>query len=235
MKKVNKRENKPKTLYKIISGIIFALQIAVMLLFSEGVIIKQLYNSRNYFYAEASLVATVIFLLLVVFYIILLLDFYNKKVIRKDEKLCSVKAGIIRAVVVFVITVVCLTFSFTDISYIDADGYHNDEVYKSFDEINSVHISVEKDVLSLPKASSSYSYNIICTTNWNSEEMRLSSENFYSYEDMYKFLKCIDSNSVDVDKSDFDNLIKYEKESLRCISSADIEENVRFIRLIRDY
>lgn len=51
---------------------------------------------------------------------------------------------------------------------------------------------------------------------------------------MYNFLKKIDHDLIEIDESGFDTLIKYEKESLRLVSDTQIQENIKFINLIRN-
>lgn len=234
---------KKKKVYTAIACVFAAVQMGLLCLGPDGVLVKALYSGKNYYYVSQSVAAVIVFCVLIVFHVILLITFYERKV---QEIKCKIYGKKVRrppdkskkityAVLIFIITISALVFSFSNVSYIDKNGYYDGEAYNEFSEIEKVSVNVTSYLSAVGKYAKTRRYVITCNVSFGTSEVQLSSIDFYSYKDLYEFLQRIDNNLIHVNKSGFDDLIKYEKESLRFISSAQIEENVRFIEFIRDY
>lgn len=82
-----KRKKRPHkqtdTLYKIIFGITFAIEIVSILLFYEGIITKLFYANKNYYFVESSKSAFFAFCFMIVFHLVLLVVLYDKVVVKK--------------------------------------------------------------------------------------------------------------------------------------------------------
>lgn len=234
---------KKKKVYTAIACVFAAVQTALLCLGPDGVLVKALYSGKNYYYVSQSVAAVIVFSLLIVFHVVLLVTFYNRKLReikcklygKKVKKSSGKRKNITSAVLISVITISALIFSFSNVNYIDKNGYYDGEAYHEFSEIEKVSVDVTSYLRAVGKYAKTRRYVITCNVSFGTSEVQLSSLDFYSYKDLYEFLQRIDNNLIHVNKSGFDELIKYEKESLRFISSAQIEENVRFIEFIRDY
>lgn len=236
-----KRKKRPHkqtdTLYKIIFGITFAIEIVSILLFYEGIITKLFYANKNYYFVESSTSAFLAFCFMIVFHLVLLVVLYDKVVVKKiplklfNNKILK-KSCILKLIVVIFITAIALVYSLSNISYINDTVYYDGQTYTNLNEIKSAHIYAKKDIISLPKSSPSYRYLIVCELEFNSSSLNCYSSNFYGYKSMYLFLKSIDDGLIRVEQSEFNNLIEYEKESLRMISEIQVKENVSFIEKI---
>ncbi len=234
---------KTKKVYTAIACVFVAFQTALLCLVPDGILVKALYSSRDYYYVSQSLPSSIVFSLLIVFHIVMLGAFYNRKQKEIKSKLYDKKAvkvsdkrkNIAGAVLICVITLSALLFSFGNVSYIDGNGYYDGEAYNEFSEIEKVSVDVTSYLRTVGKYAKTRRYVITCNVSFGTSEAQLSSIDFYSYKDLYEFLQRTDRNIININKSGFDDLIKYEEESLRFISSGQTEENVRFIELIRDY
>ena len=227
---------KQKRLYKAVAGIIFAIQLLLIWFFYEGLLVKWLYNGKNYLFVEATFASYIVFFCVIAFHIILLLYFYDKKVVKKDKPKAhsGISANFIKIVIIIALTAVGLFYSFSNITYIGENGFYDGKKIRAFEEIKDLKISAEKILSPSYKSVVHKRYAVCCTVEWDDEEIRFISENFYGYESVYEFLKYVDKDLIEADKTNFDDLIRFEKESLRFISSSQIEENIRFIELVRD-
>lgn len=234
---------KKKKLYTAIACAFAAVQIALLCLGPDGVLVKALYSGEIYYYVSQSVTAVIVFCVLIVFHIVLLVTFYERKLReikcklygKKVKKSSGKRINITGAVLISVITIVALLFSFSNVSYIDKNGYYDGEAYHEFSKIENVSVDVTSYLRTVGRYAKTRRYVIKCDVSFVSSQAELSSLDFYSYKDLYEFLQHTDKDLIYVNKSGFDDLIKYEKESLRFISSARIDESVKFIELIRDY
>ncbi len=234
---------KKKKVYTAIACVFAAVQTALLCLGPDGVLVKALYSGKNYYYVSQSVSAVIVFCVLIVFHLILLVIFYEKKLREIKCKLYGKKVrnssgkckNITSAVLISVITISTLIFSFSNVNYIDKNGYYDGEAYHEFSEIEKISLDVTSYLSAVGKYAKTRRYVITCNVSFGTSEAQLSSIDFYSYKDLYEFLQRTDRNIVNINKSGFDVLLKYEEESLRLLSSGQTEENVRFIELIRDY
>lgn len=237
---MKEKNNKSKnTVFSnVILGSIFGILILLIFIYKDGHITKFLHRTKDYYYVSPSVLSAVLFFLLIAAYIILVLSRFNKinkkvprqKTAQNDKN--KSKKVIFKSLIIVALSLTVIIVNFVSISYINNDFYHDaggeNISLKNFD---SVEVCVEKDLFSHGRGAIYYKYNVVCTVMYEGSKYIFDSSNFYGYDKIYEFLLNFDESKISICISDFDDLIKYEKNKL-FKSKEKIQSDVEFIEKI---
>lgn len=205
----------------------FAIYVALILLtidlYINGCFAKLMCLIKEKIYVEPTAVSMVLFFLLVLIFFVRAAD--SSRVRERNKR-----REVIKITAVAVISAIVLAVNFTCVNYIDGNGLRCDGVYYKDSEILEVEAEVDRISATFGSKAIVYDYYIACKFKTESKDFVFVSDNFYSYESLYDFLRRMDGKLSKIDKSKFDDLVNYEER--RLLFKSATAERIRWIRQI---
>ena len=230
-KTAQKRFNSPKPFFKFVFGLSFAVLLIVMFYLSE--IYKQIHliANRSIIYIQPQFKIICILSLISAAGFYALLYFHNK--ILKRQKISKTKVSLISVLLIIIIIFCNLSYNYIDkksFDYYNQTAWNTSKIFEK-NEVEKINVSVEKSVLSMPHGFRLTEYYICCQLKMKNRDIIIESSDFNNYKYLYLYLKKFDYKIFYFDKTNFDQLYRYEQNNL-FNSSDKTQENLKYIEQI---